>query len=185
MTGDKRYSYKLPLGNSIFGGLAALAAGLFMMQMGLTNDRGLVLNGIIHFDTGGATLFYLAIGLISLVGAVLLGLGAYKSVTAPGEVLIGNRTITLPKSRFFPGAETIPFDSISKADRSQYGKQEWLTLHHRTGKISLYGNMFENSAVFDEVCQLIAVRTMTAHDPVKGGDFQRAPRRSGGFGRSV
>ena len=57
--------YKPPPGKLGVVIVVCVAAALFMQDVAATNDRGLVINGLIHLGTRSATIFYRCAGIVS------------------------------------------------------------------------------------------------------------------------
>ncbi len=91
-----RKPYKqLVLAVLFFGACAA-----FMFHRANTNDRGLILNGILHFEPGGADIFYAVMGLLSFGFVVMGGLGIYNySRLAPFQLVASEAAVKLPSGR--------------------------------------------------------------------------------------
>jgi len=88
----KRPYAQLALGALLFGACAA-----FFFYRASTNDRGLILNGIIHFEPGGADVFYAVMGLLSAGFVVIAALGILRiSQIQNFTLVIGARSVSLP-----------------------------------------------------------------------------------------
>lgn len=96
------------LATVMFGGCAA-----FFIHLAQTNDRGLIINGLIHLEMGGADIVYAVLALFSL-GFVAMGvissIHCYqikdfrlvigrKAIKLPGPLLRGAREVTVPTDR--------------------------------------------------------------------------------------
>jgi hypothetical protein len=76
------------------------AGAAFMFYRASTNDRGLILNGIIHFEPGGADVFYAVMGLLSFGFVAMGALGIYNFARIePFALTIGAKRIQLPSGR--------------------------------------------------------------------------------------
>jgi len=86
---------QLVLGVLFFGACAA-----FMFHRSSTNDRGLILNGVIHFDPGGADVFYAVMGLLSsgFVAMAVLGILSYARLE-PFQLVIGAKSLSMPANK--------------------------------------------------------------------------------------
>ena len=69
----KEYDYRVKLTTAIWPILLFGAAAWFFIHEAVTNDRGLIINGLIHLGITGATVFYWVMASFSM-GFVLLGL---------------------------------------------------------------------------------------------------------------
>jgi hypothetical protein len=89
-----------PYGQLVLGLLLFGAGAAFFFHRSSTNDRGLVLNGILHFGPDGADVFYLVMGLLSAGMSVMAGLGILRfSQMNPFELVIGKKEVTFPAGR--------------------------------------------------------------------------------------
>jgi hypothetical protein len=111
-----------------------------------TNDRGLILNGILHFEPGGADVFYAVLAILSGAFCAFGVLAAARfALLKEFRIVLGARSITLPSMRPLQGARevTVPLDRIEAVelqppakpitlviredDRSHSIPQRWLT----------------------------------------------------------
>lgn len=111
-----------------------------------TNDRGLILNGIIHFEPGGADVFYAVLAMLSGAFCALGVVGAARfAALKEFRIVLGPRSITLPSMHPLRGARevTVPLDRVESVelqppakpitlviredDRAHSIPQRWLT----------------------------------------------------------
>lgn len=97
----------------MFGGAAA-----FFAHQASTNDRGLIINGIIHLGPSGADVFYAVLAILS-VGFVAIGLLALRAFHARKSlrVVIGKKHVTMPgRFRAWEGFQedvTVPYEDLA------------------------------------------------------------------------
>lgn len=81
-------------------GLGIVLCGLgavFFWHEAETNERGLIINGIIHLGPGGADIFYAAMALFFLGIALALGNVMYRySLLKPFQIVLSEKWISLP-----------------------------------------------------------------------------------------
>ncbi|TKD07555.1 hypothetical protein [Polyangium fumosum] len=79
--------------------LFALCAAFFFHRSSV-NDRGLILNGILHFEADGADVFYAVLGVLSAGLSVmgLLGIVRFSQIE-PFELVLGGKSLSLPYGR--------------------------------------------------------------------------------------
>jgi hypothetical protein len=96
------------------GMLLFTACAAFFAHRASTNDRGLILNGIIHFDPGGADTFYAVMAGLSLCFAGLAVAGALRvSQIKAFRILVGAKSVTFPAGPLYRAKEvTVPLDRI-------------------------------------------------------------------------
>ena len=66
--------------------LCALVGGPGSAYMALTNDRGLVLNGFLHFSPIGATIFYAVCSVICFAVLAFAGLSLVRRIAFRNEL---------------------------------------------------------------------------------------------------
>jgi len=69
----KEYDYRVKLRTAIWPMVFFGAGDPVIFHEAMTNDRGLIIDGFINIDAGGATIFYYVLSWLA-VGFVLLGL---------------------------------------------------------------------------------------------------------------
>lgn len=133
---------------------AACAIGLSMEAS--TNDRGLVLNGIVHFDTEGATKFYWSVAgagaLMAVVGFTRTLIGLFSNQ----YLQLSQTELSAPQSMFSPSNTVIPFSSITGVELRTVRNQHFLRIHHREGKLTISAINLPDAAAFDTVCVRLA-----------------------------
>jgi len=127
-----------------------------------TNDRGLIIDGLIRFETGQASLF-----LWCLFGAsVMMTLGAVlavvKGMTSAQTLVMDDKSIRLPKWGLGNSVVTIPYADIVAMDLLQVSRTRLLMIRYRRGKVSVGEGMLPDAAAFDRVCHALAERVASA-----------------------
>ena len=148
----------------LLASLFFLACGAGMAYSALTNEQGLIINGIITLGPDGATIFYWVIAVLSAV-FVLGGLWAIiVGLTSDRTLTITEDGIRAPKSGYSRQYVTINFPDIFKVSIQTVSKQRFITLLHRTGKLSIAQSMLPDKEAFEEVVRIITqkVKTLSA-----------------------
>ncbi|XXX73347.1 hypothetical protein WMF30_37480 [Sorangium sp. So ce134] len=135
-----------PYRELLLSALFFAACAAVLAHRAWTNDRGLILNGILHFERGGAGVFYAVLAILS--GALCaMGLAGAARLAAlkPFRILLGPRSITLPSMHPLRAARevTVPLDRVEavemqpparpvalvirEGDRAHTVPQRWLT----------------------------------------------------------
>lgn len=84
-----------------------------------TNDRGLILNGIVTFEPGGADVFYAVLAILSGVFCAFGVLAAARFATLKEfRIVLGPRSITLPPTNALrdPREVTVPLHRIEAVE---------------------------------------------------------------------
>lgn len=113
--------------SALFGACAA-----FLFYRASTNDRGLIINGIIHFDAEGADIFYFVLGVLSALFVLMGGLAIFHCARIKDfRVLVGKKTIKLPPAVLWRGAEeiTIAVDRITAISVQPPQKPAVIAIH--------------------------------------------------------
>ena len=159
---DLSYVYKpKPVGMGLaFAFFAACA--LISLHSALTNEAGLIINGLIRLDPGQATIFYWG---LTAAGAIMSGfglLGFFRAFTSQQRLVLGETSLRLPKSGFSDVLVTVAYARVKDLVRQQVKSQHFLVIHHSGGKVSISASMLPSRAVFDEVCRIVTERVIQA-----------------------
>ena len=141
--------------------LAGALFGVFGLGLGheaLTNDRGLLLNGVIELETSGATVFYWILTLVCL-GFVVCGLGGViLGMTSRRTVVLGDNSLSTPGTAWSRRNTDIPLSNITDLAMQTLHGQQFLTIFHIGGKLSLVRSMFSSPAEFEEFAETLRDR---------------------------
>lgn len=100
----------------LFGACAA-----FFFVKASNNDRGLILNGVIHMEREGADWFYAIMGVLSAGMASLGALGAWRiSQIKNFQVDLGRKEMTFPSAPIIrTPVVTVPYDRIDAVEMNE------------------------------------------------------------------
>ena len=162
------YPYKAKAGLMLaciafFGACAAT-----MAHAALTNDRGLIVNGIFRFGTEGATVFYWCVVGASLMFVLMGVLGLVPGLKNPGSIRLTSTELSAPKNGFTRKATRIPLREIVDVGVQEIQKQRFLTVHHRAGKLSVAQSMLPNSEAFEKLHAALVAGVNRVHAPRVG-----------------
>ncbi|MDI1482450.1 hypothetical protein [Polyangium sp. y55x31] len=162
----KPYRQLVP-GLLLFGVCAA-----FFFHRSITNDRGLILNGIIHFGPDGADVFYAVMGLLSAGLSVMALLGIVRfSKLEPFELVLGAKSLSLPVGRPM-GIRmiTVPVRDIVSVGIHPPEAPKWIVLQVGAERYSIPGNWLpEGWTVQDLDRELVARLRRTGEESAAGG----------------
>lgn len=150
------YPYK-PKPGKMFAAFFFFGAGtIILAHRALTNDRGLVLNGIIHFDIDGATTFYWCItalsGAMAGLGLMLVLIG----LTSNQTLSLSDEELSAPKWLLSPSNTIVPLSSILRLELKSVRNLHFLSVHHRGGKLTIQAQKLPDADAFAEVCARLA-----------------------------
>lgn len=142
------------IGAILFFGLG----GWFMNETAKTNQRGLIIEHLIHLSPEQATLFYHGIALLSL-GFVLLALFVIPQLFIHRELVLEHDAAILPVGFFSKRQQRIPLDSIHDVRITTVRKKyTFVTIYHDAGKTKINGSMLPNAGDIDLVLRWLAER---------------------------
>lgn len=142
----KPNAWMMLAGMAFFGGCAAM-----MAYTALTNDRGLILNGIITFTPDGATRFYGAVAIVSVLFVLVAVAALISSFTNPTSVSLTAQELRAPKNGFARQRTAIPLDEIVDIGVQTIQRQRFMNIYHRGGKLSLSQSMLPNAEAFEKL----------------------------------
>lgn len=159
------YPYK-PKPGKMFRAFFFFGAGTVILgYTALTNDRVLILNGIIHFDPEGATTFYWCITALS-AGMALLGLMlTLIGLTSNQTLSLSETELSAPKWLLSPANTIVPLSSIRRLELKSVRNLHFLGVQYAGGKLTIQGQKLPDSAAFEEVCARLADHHLGPAEP--------------------
>ena len=143
----------MALASAFFGAIA-----FFMGREAMFNDRGLVINGLIHLGPSGATVFYWCIAAIGgafvAIGIPALFVGLFSS----RQVTLTATEISAPGFGFSRTATVVKLADIQHLSTQVVQKQRFLNVFHTNGKLTINESFLPSRAAFEELCAAIASR---------------------------
>ena len=141
------------LATSLFG----VCAGI-MGKVAATNDRGLILNGLLEFSPQGATIFYWVITAAALGFVVAGTLALVNSMFSNREIVVTNDSITSPKNGLSKQNVTVNFSDITGINMRTIQKTKILSIEHVGGKLSIPNSMLPSKASFEDLVSQLEAR---------------------------
>ena len=142
----KPNAWRMALAVLFFG-----ACAVFMAHEAMTNDRGLILNGIIRFSTQGATVFYWCLaavgGLFVCIGIPAFFVGIFSS----HRLILSGSSISAPKYGFSREPTVVPLSSITGLGVQVVHRQRMLSIHHKAGKLTIMQSWLPSESAFNEL----------------------------------
>ncbi len=152
---EVRYPYKPKLIVFILSIAFFVACAAVLGYVAATNDRGLILNGIIKFSENGATIFYWCLAGASVLLALFGVLGLVKGITSKREVLATQEAISAPKSGVSNKIITINYSGIIDLNVQVIQKQKFLNIFYSEGKLSIPQSMLPSKKAFEELADFV------------------------------
>ena len=152
-----RVAYKPKTLTMILAGGFFLLCAVVLVFRAASNDRGLILNGLINMDQGGATTFYYV--LAGLGGVMSVGgfIGFVQSLRGPKFVELDETGVAFP-GNLGQKPVHIAYDAIKRLEQGGAYRQRWLYIFHTGGQHAIMSSMLANAAQLDEIEALLAQR---------------------------
>lgn len=161
---EREYDYKpkwtLIVLCALFFGLAAVVLGV----KAASNDRGVIINGIIELDPDGATIFYWVLCVCGVGFVAISAFLAYHRLTFHQRLAFGPAAVILPRSRWSAEDKVIAYRDISALSTARIYGQRFLYVTHAGGPSTIMASMLPSKAAFDEVCELLEDKVRAARD---------------------
>ncbi|NJK52648.1 MAG: hypothetical protein HC936_07155 [Leptolyngbyaceae cyanobacterium SU_3_3] len=127
--------------------------------MAYTNDRGLILNGVIEFSVSGATIFYWIMTALSAT-FVVFGMWTIFTTLVHGipDVMLAKDSISFPVGFPIKRAFTLPFSEITGFGRSEINGQRFLYIQTLSKKYHIVLNWLATKGDELELLQELTTR---------------------------
>jgi hypothetical protein len=138
--------------------------GAVLAHVAQTNDRGLLLWHVIHFETEGATVFYWVLAGISGIFVLLGMLGFARSVfaTEPQVLKLTPEEIIVPPSLFRFENQQVRWRDVTRITLQEVNGQHLLHLHHGDRKkLTIARSILPDRSAWDTVLAYAASKTPT------------------------
>ena len=153
---EVRFQYKPNVILFILVALLFSACTAVLGNIAITNDRGLVLNRILEFSTGGATSFYWVLTVCAAVFVVIAIVGFISGLSTKKEIVLTESSISAPKSGISKKVVTLKYSEISDVSMQAIQNQKFLNILHQGGKLTIPQSMLPRQNDFDKLVNLIA-----------------------------
>lgn len=140
----KPKAWAMALASLFFAAVAAM-----LVHEAMTNDRGLVLNGLLHFSERGATNFYWCMAALSGL-FVAVGVPAFFiSLTSSHRLVLRDTSVSAPKYGFSRQPTVVPIASITGLEFQEIHRQRMLHIRHKAGRLTIMQSWLPDKAAFD------------------------------------
>jgi hypothetical protein len=130
---------------------------VFYVWRAMHNDRGLIINGLIELEAGGATTFYTVLAAAS-AAFVAIGLWAITAhFRAPSYLVLGDALLSIP-SRLGRKPRSVPYASIRGIDLLNVRGQSMLKLATAGGEVTIAAMMLQSDAQLLEIGEILGSR---------------------------
>lgn len=145
------YTYKPPLITMFLAAAFFAACSFVVFNMASTNDRGLILWHVITLDLQGATTFYWALFVCSVLLTLAGIMGAFRSLTDPKQLKLGEHELTLPCGFMQRDTARIHYSDIKGLSEMKASGQTILTIETRDKKYSVVAGHLPNKEAYTSV----------------------------------
>jgi hypothetical protein len=151
---EKTYPYKQEVRVGLFCTLLFGGISYFFLQMGITNNRGLIINGARLASQDATTLYWLLL-IISVI-ALIYSLLSFISSFWDRYITLSQDSLSLPKNLLSKNILRIPYGSIKQLQLEQVQGNRFLHVHYTKGKISIPEHMLPNKTAFEDLCYTLS-----------------------------
>ncbi len=155
-----KFEYSVKTWMIILGVLVFSSASYFFAHLAINNDRGLLINGIIHLNSIGASVLYASVGAISALYVPLGILSAYRLIyNKKPKLSLYENHIFIPPIGLTP-ERTIPYHSILAFFETRMYGHRILEIQVNEGKVArISGTHLSKSEDFDRIVRELRLKT--------------------------
>jgi hypothetical protein len=156
--------YRPPIGRIVLGVVLSCVGGLFMAHEARTNDRGMIINGLIELSPHGATV------LKWVVSAALFALGAGLLLLVPRglirrQIVLDADSITIPSHGLSRRQHRIEREDIRGVQVTQYYKMRYLRIRHHGGVRAINSTWLPHEEDLDTILKWLDAARRTRPTP--------------------
>lgn len=153
MTGELKYKYQATWGRLIFGNLLVIVLVIFFTYLALTNEVGLILNGI-EFSARGATIFYSILAVFMFLVEIIFLMVSYRKFKGPNEIVITKESISVPPPLFRTN-QPIFFNEITELKEQNVQGNLMFTIKSLKGNRFLMQNMLPSKEDYSTIKSIL------------------------------
>lgn len=134
-----------------------------------TNDRGMIISGLITLSPGGATIFWWCLAAVSalFVAGGVYGLSLARSTTR--TIRLTGTELSAPRNGFARGTTVVPLAQIRSVGVGEYGKQRWLAVESTVASLHISESMMPDRDAFARLHSALVVRAGAAQPAAPAG----------------
>ena len=154
----KEYAYK-PKWTTVFlaGGFFGLCTALFV-SLALTDNRGMIINGIIPLSPFGAKVFYWILAAASFAFVIGAGFLAFVRLTNPQRIAVTDDGMLFPAGRWTGRECHVPFRSVTAVKQVEVHGQVFLYVYAEGLRYTVLRDMLPGKRDFDEIVSLLGAK---------------------------
>jgi hypothetical protein len=152
------YSYRPRIKPMLWCGVLFALSGAYLMHRASTNNRGLILNGLIELGVDGATRFYGAFAVFSWCIAALALCATVIGLIRGPRLLLNEDSMVVPTGLLFVRYHAMRYADVRRIAEVTIRGQQLLTVAGVSGSVSLLKSQFSSGAEFEEVARQLRAR---------------------------
>ncbi|WP_196888336.1 hypothetical protein [Aureivirga sp. CE67] len=152
-----RFKYEMNTKKTISSLVFFGIIGALLLGAGFTNKKAISIWKF-NFSQEASTTFYFVLAGISLLFVFLPLIGILKNKNTKREIIVGEKSISAPKSQFSNKIITIDFDQITKFYLEDVAETKSMILKTSNQKLVIYDIMISNKEKFQELFELVKER---------------------------
>jgi hypothetical protein len=156
------YRYRPKPWVMLAAGLFFAGIGAFLVMEALGNQRGLVIQRIIHLSPQGATALYWCLAVACLLFAVGGLAGFVSGLTSERFLRLTRTEVSAPRFAWSRADTVVPLADITEVGTQTIQRQRFLHIHHRGGKLSICQSFLPDAAAFEELHRALVTRWRAA-----------------------
>lgn len=151
----KYYNYFFRIKNSLFKLLLFGLAGIYMFYRANNNDEGMIVERFIELNKNQATIFYYALGVISIGVLILFLLSIYSF---RGYLTVSEKEIVIPKIIYIGKEFKINFEEIREIEVKKIGGWKVIAVYVNRRQYSIFQMCLDSPKEFEELYDYIALK---------------------------
>ncbi len=157
----KSYPYKTKIVMALICLLIFGTMALFLSLQGATNDRGLVINGVIKFSETGATIFYWVLALFCWGFVIKVVADVLQRFQGTLVLEVTETSLRIPLGFFKKTITEIEYSDVVDFTETKVQLNRFFHLHTRQRKFDLNRAMMPSKEAYEEAKDLI-LKAVTA-----------------------
>jgi hypothetical protein len=141
--------------------------GVFLVRAATTNDRGLIVDGLITLSPPNATIAYWCLAAASVAFVVIGAAGLMASRSWAHVVRLTDAELQAPKSMFARNPTVVRLDDVRGVTLQEIHRQRLLTVRHAGGSLTIAQSMLPGRAAFDALADALDAR-LQRRDAARG-----------------
>jgi hypothetical protein len=158
---NREFAYQPRWGIIIAAAVFFTACGLLIRSEAASNDRGLVINGIIELSRERATIFYWVLSWMSFAFVALAAVMLVVRILNPQKVVLSSDGVYAPRWAWSRQPTFIRYADVISMSTYSVSGQEFLKVVHARGKHNLAASMFKSKSSFEDFREELARRLRT------------------------